>query len=135
MSTTETLTSRDYSVKGWTSPGMTLYRDDVGDVEIADHFASLVTKIRELFDLGPGWDSYGARRVQRDAVRARSGRGRTRWTGAALQRWLTVPECSTESVPRPAAHVGTGVSPAARPRAPFPLIPTVGRRSDCLRCR
>jgi len=45
----------------------------VGDVEIADHFASLVTKIRELFDLGPDWDSYGARRVQRDAVRAALG--------------------------------------------------------------
>lgn len=65
MITTETLTSHDYDVRPWASPGTSLY----AEVKIPSRFSPLAAEVRGFLDLEADWDSYGARRVQWDAAR------------------------------------------------------------------
>jgi hypothetical protein len=62
--TSANLTSPDIE---WDRPGTALHPDDV---RLAHDLEPLVERIRELYGLGPNWDSYGGRRVHAGAVRA-----------------------------------------------------------------
>jgi hypothetical protein len=64
----QTLSGRHYRAKAWTGPGTSGSNESA--LQVPDHLSPLVDQLLDLLALSPGWNSYGARRIEPRSVAA-----------------------------------------------------------------
>jgi hypothetical protein len=62
------VSGRSYREKEWPVPGTS--RSSEPPLQVPDHLRPVVAQLLDLLALGPGWNSYGARRIDPRAVTA-----------------------------------------------------------------